>query len=295
MGVRERFVPRTLAGLVTLLLVAGVSAGASGAVLYAYYEYQLRKTTDRVDEFIGGFEDRYDAAREGIKAERDQAKEEVRAQLEPLQELRATGETLGDLLRQVEDSVYFVDTQDSFGQPSVGSAFVVLSESNRSYLLTSLEVVHASTVAPAPAIRARKGSASSEATLFAWDESRDLALLSISQGGLTRLPWAPKDPPVGLGSRLFAVAGIGGAGGAIAQGFVADVSSSGILTDAPISGAFRGAPLLNSKGEVLAVGSRAYAPLGFTSDRVVFAPPVRTACEKVLRCPAGEVAAPERQ
>lgn len=291
---RERFVPRTLFGLVALLLVASISAGASGVVLYAYYEYRLQRSEDRVESFIKGFDKSYESAIAGIADERDTAKEELRKELEPLQELRATGETLSDLLKQVESSIYFVETFDGLGQPSVGSAFVVLSETDRSYFLTSLAVVRAATVTPAPAIKLRKGNSSLDATIWAWDEEQDLALLSIKRGNLTRLPWAPEKPPTRLGSRVFAVSGIGGAGGAIAQGFVADVSSSGILTDAPVSGSFVGAPLLNSEGEVIAVASRAYAPLGFTSDRVVFAPPVRAACQTVLRCPSGTATAPNQ-
>ncbi len=49
---RERFVPRTLFGLVAILLVASVSAGASGVVLYAYYEYRLQRSEDRVEKFM---------------------------------------------------------------------------------------------------------------------------------------------------------------------------------------------------------------------------------------------------
>lgn len=291
---RERFVPKTLFGLVTMLLVAAISAGVSGVVLYAYYEYRLQRSEDRVEKFIEGFDQRYEEAIAGIADERDVAKAELRKELEPLEELRATGETLNDLLKQVEGSVFFVETLDELGQPSVGSAFVVLSETDRSFLVTSLAVVKAATVTPAPTMRLRKGTSNYDAAIWAWDEERDLALLSIKRGNLTRLPWAPEKPAIRLGSRVFAISGIGGAGGAITQGFVADVSSSGILTDAPISGSFVGAPLLNSKGEVIAVASRAYAPLGFTSDRVVFAPPIRAACAKVLRCPNGTVSAPDK-
>ncbi|MDQ1374312.1 MAG: hypothetical protein QOJ09_1650, partial [Actinomycetota bacterium] len=38
------------------------------------------------------------------------------------------------------------------------------------------------------------------------------------------------------------------------------------------------------------VASRSYAPLGFASDGVFFAPPIRAACDKVLRCPDDSVA-----
>ena len=43
---------------------------------------------------------------------------------------------------------------------------------------------------------------------------------------------------------------------------------------------------MKSKGDALAVASRGYAPLGFASDEIFFGVPVRTACERVLKCPS---------
>jgi hypothetical protein len=50
---------------------------------------------------------------------------------------------------------------------------------------------------------------------------------------------------------------------------------------------FQGGPLLNSDGEVVAVASRTYSPLGFQPEAVYFAPFVRSACDTVLKCPDG--------
>jgi S1-C subfamily serine protease len=94
------------------------------------------------------------------------------------------------------------------------------------------------------------------------------------------------------GQRIFALSGLGAAGAAVSQGFIADVSSAGIQHDAAIGSAFQGGPLVNDKGEVLAVASRAYAPLGFGTDAVFFGVPIRTACEKVLKCPDGGAPSP---
>jgi S1-C subfamily serine protease len=92
-----------------------------------------------------------------------------------------------------------------------------------------------------------------------------------------------------IGERVFAMSGLGAAGGAVTQGFVADVSSAGIQHDAAVGPAFQGGPLLNSDGDVLAVSSRAYGPLGFLTDAVWFGVPVRDACDKIVHCPSGEV------
>lgn len=292
---RELIIPKTLLGMLTMLLVVAIAIGSSGAAMYTYYQYRLQKTERRVDNFIARFDERYDKALEGIAKEREAAKADVRKELEPIQELRASGEKLEELLKEVEKSVFFVETRDELGQPSVGSAFVVSAESDRAYLLTSLTVVRASTALPNPEVRLRKGERTFGATVWTWDDEYDLALLLVKGRDFTRLPWAPEKPAVQIGQRVFAISGIGGSGGAIAQGFVADVFNGGLLTDTPISGAVTGAPLLNSKGEVIGVASREYEPLGFSSDRLAFAPPIRSSCNKVLRCPSGGQAQPADQ
>jgi len=147
--------------------------------------------------------------------------------------------------------------------------------------------VKAATRKPGPPIQLRKGDERTDATLWTWHEERDLALLIVNKGSLPRVKWAAVDDTPQYGERVFDVAGVGGAGGSITQGFVADVSASGIEHDAAVTGPFAGGPILNSKGEVLGIGAPGYMPLGFTSDRVTFAPYIRMACEKILKCPGG--------
>jgi S1-C subfamily serine protease len=181
--------------------------------------------------------------------------------------------------------VWFVRTLDEAGQPSVGSAFVVASDSNQTFMLTSYTTVRAATRRPGPAVTVRKGNQELKADLYTWEEGKDLALLIVAKGDMKKLSFAPKDPALNVGERVFAIAGLGSAGTSVTQGFVADVSANGIQHDAAVGQGFQGGPLVNSKGELLGVSSRAYSPLGFTSDGVYFALPIRGACEKVLRCP----------
>ncbi|HVM40331.1 MAG TPA: serine protease [Acidimicrobiia bacterium] len=286
-GSRRSLLPRTTIGIVTTLLAAAVGAALSGAILFAYYQHRLNGIEDKVERFTGAAEESVSEAIDEIESERDDARAQIRAELEPLQELQASTETLQDLVEKTKESVLFVSTRDPVGQPRAGSAFVVTSDADQSYLLTSLEVVRASTARPGPALVVERGEEQFEATLWTWDEQRDLALLVIPKGNLPRLEWAPEEPNLGIGQRVFAVAGKGGAGASIAQGFIADVSAAGVLHDTPVSGAFEGGPLINSKGEVVGVSSRAYAPLGFRSDQATYAPPIRAACAGVLQCPGG--------
>ena len=209
----------------------------------------------------------------------------MQSQLDELEKFAASGETLASLLESAAPSVWFVSTLDQAGQPSVGSAFVAFSDSEQSFLLASFHTVRAATQSPAPDITVRKGDDQIRATLTSWDPGNDLALLTVDRPSLPALRWAPTDPPLQIGDRVFVVSGLGAAGGAISQGFVADVSATGIQHDSPVGAAFQGGPLLNSKGEVVALASRAYSPLGFAPEAVFFGVPIRTSCAAVLRCP----------
>jgi S1-C subfamily serine protease len=153
-------------------------------------------------------------------------------------------------------------------------------------MVTALTVVRAATRRPGPTLTVRKGDDRTDVTLWTWDEDHDLALLVAKKGGLPHLPWVPVDQPPDLGERIFDVAGGGSAGGAITQGFVADLSAVGIEHDTPIAGPFTGGPLINSDAQVLGVATPAYRPLGFTSARLTFAAPIRAVCAKLLRCPS---------
>lgn len=281
----RRLLPRTALGLAGLLLCMSIASAFTGAVLYAYYEYRLGKTDDKVDQFAASFETAVDDALGKIETERDAAVGTVQTQLDDLEKFAASGETLNHLLEQAAPSVWFVSTLDEAGQPSVGSAFVVFSDSEQSFLLTSYTTIRAATQNPAPKITVRKGDDELGVELTTWDPANDLALLTVDRPSLPALTWAPTDPPAQVGDRVFVVSGLGAAGGAISQGFVADVSANGIQHDAPVGAAFQGGPLLSSKGEVLAVASRTFSPLGFAPEAVFFGVPIRTSCAEVLRCP----------
>ena len=284
---RERLVPKTVLGISMLILATAVGSAFSGTVLYAYYDYRLSANEDRIESFTGNFDQRFQTALDTIAAEREAAKNEVRAELEPIQKIAASGETLEALVKKVQPSIWFVSTLDEAGQPSVGSAFAVASDGEQSLLLASFNTVRAATRSPGPPVKIRKGDEELTAQLWTWQEEKDLALLIVKKGGIPKLEFAGSEPALKTGERLFAVSGLGASGGAIAQGFVADVSSAGIQHDAAIGSAFQGGPLLNSEGQVLAVASRAYAPLGFGTEAVFFGVPARASCEKVLRCPDG--------
>ena len=284
---RERLLPKSVLGMAMLLVVASVGAAFSGAVLYAYYDYRLNQNERRVSHYIPDIQKRFKNATSSIDKARDDAKKQIDQQLAPLKKIAAEGETLSALLKKVAPSVWFVHTLDDAGQPSVGAAFVVAADATQAYLLTSYTAVRAATRQPGPAVFVRQGDEELKATLWTWQEDHDLAVLVIARPNAPKLDWASGTPGVKLGDRVFAVSGLGAGGGAISQGFVADVSAQGIQHDAAVGAAFQGGPLVDSDGHVVAVASRAYAPLGFDPGTITWGVPIRSSCDKVLRCPGG--------
>ncbi|MEY2569620.1 MAG: serine protease Do [Actinomycetota bacterium] len=282
----DRLMPRTVLGLSALILAFAIGAAFSGVVFYSYYEFRK----DKSDQFVKDFDNQFKTAIDNIHSERDNARAEIRKELEPLRQIAASGDTVSEVAKKVEPSVWFVRTLDEAGQPSVGSAFVVASDSSQTFMLTSYTTVRAATKRPGPQVVVRKGNQELKADLYTWEEGRDLALLIIGKGDIPKLSFAPREPALKVGERVFAVSGLGSAGTSVSQGSIADVSANGIQHDAAVGQGFQGGPLVNSKGELVGVASRNFAPLGFTSDGVYFAPPIRAACDKVLRCPDDSVA-----
>jgi len=293
-GLVQRLMPRGILGLAALVFFMGLAAALSGAVLYAYYESRLEKTEQAIEDFTGSYTEEFDAARAELQAERDAALGRIDDTLDELDQFAAGGDTLATLLESVSPSVWFVSTLDDTGAPSVGSGFVVFADNEQSFLLTSFAVVRASAAQPGPGIVVRKGDDEAEATLFTWDEARDLALLAVPRPNLPALAFADDGASLQTGDRVFVVSGLGvGSGGAsIAQGTIADVAANAIQHDAGVGAAHRGGPLLDADGRVVGVASRSYAPLGFDPLAVFFSPPIRLACESVIRCPDGTAAPP---
>jgi putative serine protease PepD len=288
-GFVQRLLPKGAMGLAALVFFMGLAAALTGAVLYAYYASRLEETEQAIDDFTASYTEEFDAARAQLQAERDAALERIDQTLEELDEFAAGGETLSALLERMQPSVFFVETLDETGAPSVGSAFVVFADSEQSYLLTSYQVVRAATAQPGPTVTLRKNDIDIPATVFTWDEARDLALLAVDAGDQPARSFVDDAGSVQAGDRVFVVSGLGSSGASISQGTVTDAAGNAIQHDAGIGAAHRGGPLVDADGNVIGVASRAYAPLGFDPLAVFFAPPIALACETVISCPDGQV------
>ena len=281
---RRRILPRSVIGICLLLLSTALAVGAISAALYMNYAYKK----DRSEALVQGLDRRIEQGSAKIDAEATNAQARIQDELAPLSKLAATGDTLANLLNTSKASMWVVRTFDEGGAPAVGTAFVVAADGQRSFMLTSYDVIRAATREPGPTVVVRQGTTDLKATLWTWDETNDIALLIVDEPSLPKLAWGrPND--VRLGSQIFALSALGTAGGAVTQGFVADVSATGLQHTAPLGAAFRGGPLTDDRGRVIGIASRTFSPLGFTSDDVWFAPPIGVACRKVLRCEADVV------
>ncbi len=285
---RKRIVPKTVLGITAVLLAFSIGASLSGVALYSYYEYRLTQSEKRVDGYVNSFDERFRTATETIDAEKQNAQAQIQKELDPLRQFQAEGGTVANLVQQVGPSVWFVETLDESGAPSVGTAFVVESNDKESVVVTSFATVRAATRAPSPEVNVTKGSDRLKARLDNWVEDKDLAVLTIPRGGLKKLEWVAEDQQPRVGERTFVASGLGSSGASVTQGFINDVSAGAITHDSSMGLQFRGGPLLNSDGRVTGVGSTAYSPFGFASPTgTSFATPIRTTCEKLLRCPEG--------
>ena len=275
--------------MASLILAFAIGAGFSGVILFSYYQYKLNQTNDRVNSLINNYKKAFTDAEGNLNADVANAKADIQNQLREVQQQQASPTVLAGLIKQMAPSVLFVHTLDANGQPSVGTAFVVSSNGGQSLLVTSFTTVAAATHAPGPPVYVRQGSTDTQVTVRTWDPQYDLALLVYPKGGLKPITPAPSNPSPQPGDRFFAVSGLGTAGASITQVVVADVSAAGIAVDGGIGPEFQGGPIITSQGQVLAVGSRTYAPLGFPPESVFYAPYVEAACNKVLSCPGGSL------
>ena len=211
------------------------------------------------------------------------------AELAPPPAVEATTTTRPDLApdalaRALGPAVWTVRTLNSAGQPVTGSAFLVGSPGGQGLLVTSLAVVEASTGQPAPEITVTGGGYDGRATLWTWDEGRDLALLTVGRAA-TAPEWVTEGTPVRVGDRIFAVGG----GGKVAPGVVTAVGNA-VQHNIFIDDSLRGGPLVNAKGDVVAVSSAVFTGGGKPTDTAFFGVPIRDVCGSVLRC--GDAALP---
>ncbi|MGI8753083.1 MAG: S1 family peptidase [Acidimicrobiales bacterium] len=192
------------------------------------------------------------------------------------------------LLAQVHGAVWAVTTLDGNGNPSVGSAFAVVSTSTQTLLLTSYTVVAAATYQTAPPVQIHQGDGADQVvSLRTWDTAHDLALLVMDKGNEPVLRGTSGVPPV-LGQQIYEVSAAGGPTGAITPGKLTAVAAGTLDDAAPQDNASRGGPLIDTNGDALGVTSSTYVPpQPAATSGAHSSVPIQTACGQVLVCPGG--------
>lgn len=183
---------------------------------------------------------------------------------------------------RVAPSIWRVSTLDEEGKPIEASAIVAGSFGGQSYLLTSFAAVRASTRVPGPPLVVRNGGSESPATLWTWQEDKDLALLVIPRAAPPLL-WATENPEGKPDDRVFVAA----EGAALAPGKILASSATAIQHNISVDERRQGGALINEKGEVLGMVSKEYNPGGVGTDRIFVAVPMRSSCGQILSCGGG--------
>jgi S1-C subfamily serine protease len=280
-----RFPVFTRSVLIWMLVFAlfGMAFGVSGAFWWAHFNTQV----NTLREETKGVETRSQEAQSEIAGLKNQAVTEINDQLKPLAPFVAESRTI-QLAQVFAPYVWFVATLDENGYPSVGSAFPVVTDDASSLLITSYETVKASAVTPGPDITLSKGQDEMKARLVSIDPERDLALLSVDRGQLPVMDWATDDVQAqALGSRVFPVSGLGGAGASLTSGIVIDQNAAGFLHTAPIGNAQQGGPVVTPDGKVIGVASVTYRPFGFDPGEVHYSIGIAATCDRLLECGGG--------
>ncbi len=267
-----------------MLMMLGIGAAFSGAAFYAYYDNRLAENEQEVARFVEGFDQQFTDATSAIDDLRVGTITEIRDELKPLGDYVADADGVINLPRTAGPSVWLLETRDDAGQITTGSAFAVVPYQDGTALVTSYALVQAAATAPSPGIDLMKGNERIPAQLWSWDPERDIALVVVDRE-IPTLEFASEQGQLdSLGSRIFALSGVGGNGATASPGVLLDHSQVGLQHTSLIGTLFRGGPLLNGDGKVLGVASDNYWPFGIDPGDVRQAPDVRAICVIVLAC-----------
>lgn len=287
-GMGWRVFPRSLLGIALTLAALGVGAGISGAVLFAYYDSRVADNTAQLETFNTNLDARVNDALGILDEVTANTYSQLDAALGPYRALLQNAEGISALGATVQNSIAVVETRNPDGAAVIGTATAVARTGESTVLVTSLSVVRASTTEPGPGIALLAGDQRWEATLFAWDDATDLAVLTAVT---TLEPVALADAAtVGrlTGLPVYAISGFQTT---VSPGTVLNVNSSGFRYLALLSRDFAGGPLVDTAGAVVGFVTPGYAPGGLDGD-LYWSPSLEQLCAGLLTCADDGVVAP---
>lgn len=156
-------VPRSIWLVCALFVVAGLAAGAAAAGMVAWADY-------RIEEVARGFA----------------------ADLEEVREVSAPPRVPSQQQVQATSSEVAIEADDPSGERRRGIGVVVADQDGTYFVLTSFDLVAASTVQPPAPLTVSTPDGTYPATVWAWDQQRGLAVVSVTGPSLLGVrPWAP--------------------------------------------------------------------------------------------------------
>ena len=187
--------------------------------------------------------------------------------------INATSVNVGSVERASPDKVNLYLEE----RASLGSGVIISADG---YILTNLHVVDTLFDAFNAQVTLVDGR-QTPATVVAWDEGSDLAVLHINMDGLTPIPRGD-DSSLRVGDVVFAIGYPRNVGQSVSQGIVsalrrgADGTIERIQTDAAINPGNSGGALINSNGELVGLNSSILSKSG-NFEGIGFATPASLA------------------
>lgn len=187
--------------------------------------------------------------------------------------INATSVNVGSVERASPDQVNLYLEE----RASLGSGVIISADG---YILTNLHVVDTLFDAFNAQVTLVDGR-QTPATVVAWDEGSDLAVLHINMDGLTPIPRGD-DSSLRVGDVVFAIGYPRNVGQSVSQGIVsalrrgADSTIERIQTDAAINPGNSGGALINSNGELIGLNSSILSKSG-NFEGIGFATPASLA------------------
>ena len=187
--------------------------------------------------------------------------------------INATSVNVGSVERASPDKVNLYLEE----RASLGSGVIISADG---YILTNLHVVDTLFDAFNAQVKLVDGR-QTPATVVAWDEGSDLAVLHINMDGLTPIPRGD-DSSLRVGDVVFAIGYPRNVGQSVSQGIVsalrrgADGTIERIQTDAAINPGNSGGALINSNGELVGLNSSILSKSG-NFEGIGFATPASLA------------------
>ncbi len=272
-----------------MLLAFGVGVAFSGAAFYAYYDTRLAENEETVARFVDGFDQQFSDATGAIDELRLQAIDDIRAELSPLGDYVDDANGVIGLPASAGPSVWHLQTRDEEGKPVNGAAFAVAAHDGGTAFVTSHSLIVASLTTPNPPIELVKDDQRLSGQLWSWDAELDVAVVVVDAEIPPLVLATAEEQTASIGSRTFALSGVGGQGATASPGVLLDQSRSGLQHTAPVGSLFVGGPLLNGGGKVVGVASLVYQPHDLDPGRVLSAPDVPGICQSILACAEGAI------